>query len=221
MNPTAVNVLANGASLYVVNQSTTTGLGSISAFNVASSGALTPVYSGSADGTFAAGTAPSAIASDPTNRFLYVTDSFTNQLISYSVQSTGIIIASQNGPTRTDVFPKAVTVDPRGLYVYVANYTAGNVSAYTINQSTGYPTGIAAAGTYATDAGPSCIIVEPALGRYVYTANFLGNTASGFNLNPNTGVLTVTQNSPYRAAGQSTCAAAVPHGNHSSQHTQP
>ena len=223
VNPTSVTVLANGASVYVVNQSPTTGLGSISAFNVGSGGALTPVYcSGSSatcetDGTYLSGTAPSAIASDPTNRFLYVTDSFTNQLISFTVQSTGAIVASQNGPTRTDVFPKAVTVDPRGLYVYVANYTGNDISAYTINQSTGYPTGVAAAGTYGTGAGPSCVLVEPALGRYVYTANFLDNTVSGFNLNPNTGTLTTTQNAPYIAAGQPTCAAAVPHGNHSTQ----
>lgn len=222
-NPVGVTVLQNGNFVYVANQSTTTGLGSISAFGVGSGGVLTPIYctSGSStcesDGTYLAGTAPSGIASDPTDRFVYVTDSFANQLISYTVQSAGIILPSQNGPTRTDVFPKAVVVDPRGQYVYVANYTANDVSAYTINQSTGYPTGVAAAGTYGTDTGPNWIFIEPALGRYVYTANFLGNTVSGFLLNPNTGVLQVTQNSPYKAAGQPTAVAAVPHGNHATQ----
>ena len=220
LNPTAVNVLTNGSTVFVVSQNAVTKLGSISAFNVGSSGALTQVAGSQADSTYPAGTAPNAIASDPTNRFVYVTDSLNNQLISYAVQSTGAIIPSANGPTRTGVFPDGVTVDPRGQYVYVANYNDGNVSAYTINQSTGYPTGIAAAATYATGTGPTCILVEPGFGRYVYTANFLDSTVSGFNLNPNTGVLTTIQNTPFVAAGQPTCAAAVPHGNHSSQHVQ-
>ena len=131
------------------------------------------------------------------------------------MQSSGQIVPSQNGPTRTDVFPDAVTVDPRGEFVYVANYTANNISAYTINSGTGYPTGVAAAGTYGTGTGPTCVFVEPALGRYVYTTNFLDNTVSGLNLNPNTGTLVPVQNTPFLAAGQPTCIAATPHGNHS------
>ena len=87
------------------------------------------------------------------------------------------------------------------MYVYVANYTANDVSAYTINVATGYPTGVAAAGTYGTGTGPTCVFVEPALGRYVYTTNFLDNTVSGLNLNPNTGTLAPVQNTPFIAAG--------------------
>ncbi len=231
LNPTAIvaptlnPVSSTGTGptfVYVVNQNTTTGLGSISAFSVGSGGTLTPVPCSSAadicattgDGTFNAGTAPNAIASTPRGLFLYVTDSVNNQLISYTVQSTGQIIPSQNGPTRTDVFPNSVTVDPRGQYVYVANYTGNDISAYTINVGTGYPTGIAGAGTYATGTGPTCVFVEPALGRYVYTTNFLDNTVSGLNLNPNTGTLVAVQNTPFVAAGQPTCIAATPNGNH-------
>jgi 6-phosphogluconolactonase len=231
LNPVAVNVLTNNPSnatssaslptfLYVanVNNSPSTnplsGLGSVSAFSVGSSGTLTPITGSQADGTFPAGTTPSAIASTPLGLFVYVTDSANNQLISYTVQSSGAILPSQVGPTRTDVFPDAVVVDPRGQYIYVANYTAGDISAYTINPGTGYPTGVAAAGTYATGTGPTCVFVEPALGRYVYTTNFLDNTISGFNLNPNTGTLATVQNNPFPAAGQPTCIAATPHNNH-------
>jgi 6-phosphogluconolactonase (cycloisomerase 2 family) len=232
LNPVAVNVLTSNPSnattatglptyLYVVNVNNSNpatnplgGLGSISAFSVDSSGALTPVPGPEADGTFAAGTTPSAVASTPLGLFLYVTDSANNQLISYTVQSSGAILPSQVGPTRTDVFPDSVIVDPRGQYVYVANYTAGDISAYTINPGTGYPTGVAAAGTYATGTGPTCVFIEPALARYVYTTNFLDNTISGFNLNPNTGTLATVQNNPFPAAGQPTCVTATPHGNH-------
>jgi 6-phosphogluconolactonase len=231
LNPTAVNVLTQnpvnstttGPTLvYVVSQNTTTGLGDISAFSVATGGALTYVPCSSStsicdstgSGTFNAGTAPNAVASTPRGLFLYVTDSVNNQLISYTVQSSGQVIPNTDGPTRTDVFPDSVVVDPRGQYIYVANYTANDVSAYTINTATGYPTGVAAAGTYGTGTGPTCVFVEPALGRYVYTTNFLDNTVSGLNLNPNTGTLAAVQNTPFVAAGKPTCIAATPNGNH-------
>ncbi len=225
LNPTAVNAVTNGSDqyVYVVDQNNSTGLGSISAFSVGSGGALTAIPCSSAaaicattgDGTFNAGTTPNSIASTPKGLFVYVTDSATNQLISYTVQSSGQIVPSENGPTRTDVFPDSVIVDPRGQYIYVANYNAASISAYSINTGTGYPTGVAAAGTYATGgAGPTCVFVEPALGQYVYTTNFLDGSIGGQHLNPNTGTLTATQNSPYLSAGQPTCMAAIPHGNH-------
>ncbi len=231
LNPVAVNALtinpvnsttAGPSFVYVVSQNTSTQLGSISAFAVGSGGALTAVPCSSAaticdpsgNGTFKAGTTPSAMASTPRGLFLYVTDSVNNQLISYTVQSSGQIIPSQNGPTRTDVFPDSVVVDPRGQYLYVANFTANDISAYSINVATGYPTGIASAGTYGTGTGPTCVFVEPALGRFVYTTNFLDNTVSGLNLTPNTGALSPVQNTPFIAAGQPTCIAATPHGNH-------
>jgi 6-phosphogluconolactonase (cycloisomerase 2 family) len=185
----------------------------VDAFSVASGGVLSTI-SGS---PYPAGTAPSAIASDPTNRFLYVTDSRQNQLIVWTILSTGILNPNQNGPFKTDTFPISLAVDPRGMFIYVANYNAADISAYAINQSTGTPSAVAGASSYATGAGPSCVLIEPGLGRFVYTANFIDNTVSGLQLNPNTGTLTANQNSPYLAAGQPTCAAAIPHGNHSTQ----
>jgi 6-phosphogluconolactonase len=214
-SPTGVNALANGSAVFVSAQdglpSATNTLGVVDAFDVSSSGVLSAVT------TYPTGTTPSAIASDPTNRFLYVTDSRQNQLITYTILSTGLLNASQNPPIKTDTFPVAITVDPRGFYVYVANYNSADITAYAINQSTGTPSAIAGATAYATGAGPSCVIVEPGLGRFIYTANFIDNTVTGLELNPNTGALTANQNSPYLSAGQPTCAAAIPHGNHSTQ----
>lgn len=213
--PTGVNALANGNSVFVTAQdnlpSAATTLGELDAFDVNSSGTLSAIT------TYPTGTAPSAVASDPTNRFLYVTDSRQNQLVTYTILSTGILNPSQSPPIKTDTFPVAITVDQRGKYIYVANYNSADVTAYAINQSTGTPSAIAGAASYATGAGPSCVIVEPGLGRFIYTANFIDNTVTGLELNPNTGALTTNQNSPYLAAGQPTCAAAIPHGNHSTQ----
>jgi 6-phosphogluconolactonase len=231
--PSAVNVLTNGSFVYVVNTNnpvSATGLnnngtnppstnsqGSVSAFSVATGGALTELTS--LGSPFQSGVAPNAAASDPTSRFLYVTDGLTNQLIAYTILSTGMLTPLQNGPFKTDVFPNGITIDPTGVYIYVTNFNSNDISAFTIGTD-GTPSSLAGGGTFATDTGPTCVLVEPALGRFVYTSAFLGNSVTGYRLNPNTGLLTGTENSPYPTAGQSTCVAAVPHGNHATTHVQ-
>jgi 6-phosphogluconolactonase len=219
LNPTALNAVSLGTDnfVYVVSQDSTTGLGDISAFSVASTGALTAIPCASpsvcnANGTFSAGTAPSAIASTPLGHYLFVTDGARNQLLSFTVQSSGQITPLPGSPASTDAFPDAVTVDPTGTFVYVGNYSANNISAYLIGAST--PTaGIAPNGSYGTGTGPTCVFVEPALGVYVYTTNFLDNTVSGLNIDSK-GILAPVQNTPFLAAGQPTCIAATVHGKH-------
>jgi 6-phosphogluconolactonase len=209
-NPVAVNVTANNSYVYAVNETDAT----ISAFQVGSSGALTLIN------TYPVGVAPNAIASDPTSMFLYVTDGAANQMIGFLIQLNGSLINMQT-PFKTDILPDAVEVDPRGIYVYVANYNANDVSAYTIDRANGNATQISGSTTYAVDTGPLCILIEPSEGRYVYTANFLGNTVSGLYLNPATGALSAVQNTPFKAAAQPTCSAAITHGNHAIEIVQP
>ena len=202
-NPVSVNVLANGNFVYAVNE----GDGSIAAFQVGSDGGLTSI------GLFNAGTNPNAVASDPTGKFLYVTDGASNQMYGFVVQSNGSL-APMAKPFKTDNLPIAVAVDPRGIYVYVANFNANDVSAYSIDQSTGNATPLAGSSIYAVGNGPLCLLIEPSEGRYIYTANFLSNTVSGLALNPATGGLSAVQNTPFGAAQQPTCTSAITHGKH-------
>ncbi len=233
LNPTAINVLsltpvgattAIGTFVYVSSQNSNTGLGEITAFKVDSSGTLTTLpcspetsaCDSTGNGNFSAGTTPSAIASTPLGRYVYLTDSERNQLLSYAVQSNGQIVPTLNSTARTDVFPDAVTVDPRGEYVYVANYSANSVSAFSINASVNgaASTGVTPIGFYGTGTGPTCVFVDPALGTYVYTTNFLDNTISGFNLDLTSGSLAPVQNNTFLANGQPTCVAGTPHNKH-------
>ena len=202
-NPVAVNVLASGNFVYAVNESDAT----ISALQVGSNGVLSLI------GVFKVGTAPNAIASDPAGKFLYVTDGASNQMYGFLVQSDGSLVMMP-APFKTDNTPNAVAVDPRGIYAYVANYNANDVNAYTIDPSTGNATPVSGSTTYAVGTGPLCILIEPSEGRYIYTANFLSNTISGLYLNPATGALSAVQNTPFSAAQQPTCSAAITHGNH-------
>jgi len=202
-NPVAVSVVNNGSYVYAVNESDHT----VSAFQVGSDGTLSSI------GVFAVGRAPNAIAADPAGKFLYVTDGGSNQLYGFLIQPNGSLVMMPN-PFRTDNLPDAVAVDPRGVYIYVANYNGNNVNSYTIDQSNGNATPVSGSSSYGVGTGPLCILVEPSEGRYVYTANFLGNTVSGLALNLATGGVSAVQNTPFGAAQQPTCSAAITHGHH-------
>jgi 6-phosphogluconolactonase len=229
--PTAVTVLPNGNALYatVYDQSaynpggittSTAHPGWIFGFALDSSGGLTPA-SGS---PYQAGVKPSSLAADPTNRFVYVTDFASNQLIGYGIQSGNILKFLINGPFRTGNQPQSVAIDPRGKYMYVANSLDSSVSAFVIDLATGTPSSAVnttGSGTNNTDTQPVSIAVDPALGRFVFTANFLGDSVSGFRLDPNAGTLQPTQATPYPSDHKPTALVVVPHGNHSSQAVTP
>ncbi len=229
--PTGVIVLPNGGAVYatVYDQSaynpggtvtSTAHPGWVFGFTVDSSGNLAP----SAGGPYQAGVKPTALAADPTNRFVYVTDFASNQLIGYGINSGSILNFLINGPFKTGNQPTSVAIDPRGKYMYVSNALDSSVSAYLIDLATGTPSAAVNAtgsATNSTDTQPVSIGVDPALGRFVYTANFLGNSISGFRLDPNTGTLSITQTTPYPSDKNPTALVIVPHGNHSSQSVTP
>ena len=113
-----MNVLAQRKAIYVVNDPSgqlTTLIDTVAAENRGATGSATVIYPAvgaciggagararsrlyvssnntltpGAGSPFAAGVAPNAITTDPTNRFLYVTDFRQNLMFSYTVQSSG------------------------------------------------------------------------------------------------------------------------------------
>lgn len=229
--PTGVTTLANNGAVYatVYDQSsynpggTTTSTahpGWVFGYGIGNGGALTP-----APGSpYQAGVKPSGIVSDQTNRFVYITDYASNQLIGYSITSGDVLNFLISGPYRTGAEPTAIAIDPRAKYLYVSNSLDSSVTAYAIDWSTGIPSqAINTTGdqTNATDTQPVAIAVDPALGRFVFTANYLGNSVSGFFLNPNTGQLTPSEQTPYPSFQHPTAIISVPHGNYSLQEVAP
>jgi 6-phosphogluconolactonase (cycloisomerase 2 family) len=229
--PTGVTVLANSKAVFVAaydksaynpGGSTTSNAnpGWVFGYTVGSGGALTPV-SGS---PYQAGVKPSALTTDPINRFIFVTDFASNELIGYTVLSTDALQYMVNGPYKTGNQPDSIVIDPRGLYIYISDSLDSSVSAYSIALPTGTPSAVASisgSAATATDTEPVSIVVEPALGRFVYTANYLGNSISGFRLDPNTGSISQTQATPYPTGANPAALIAVPHGNHSTQAITP
>jgi 6-phosphogluconolactonase len=218
--------------VYVVDQETPTTAMILGFSQNTSTGALTPVCGSNpvscttittvAGQTVATGypTAgvPSAIAEEPTSRFLYVTDQTDNYLIGYNVAPNGSLTAMLNSPFPTGKFPISVTIDPTGKLLYVVNFNDNTVGAYAIDSSTGTPAPTTGA---QVGVGPTCATIDPALGAFLYTSNNLDNTVTGEHLNQNTGALSGVENSPFNASGQPTCLVSVANGAHATQVIQP
>jgi 6-phosphogluconolactonase len=166
---------------------------------------------------YGAGVVPSAIAIDPTARWVYVSDSNTNQLLGNLVGASGQLTPMVNSPFSTGLRPLSITIDPRGKYLYVANYNSNTVGAYVLDQASGAAVGAVGSNAVSVGTGPLCVAIEPALGIYLYTANFLDNTVTGQQLDPHNGTLKPIQNTPFPASGQPTCVAAVANGSHATQ----
>lgn len=224
-NPVGITTSYFNHYVYVVDQQTSTS-GMILGFSQnTTTGALTTVSGTSIVGTagnslvsgFAAGVTPSAIAEDQTSRFVYVTDQTSNQLIGYSVQNGGNLLAMVNGPFNTGLYPANLTIDPTGKLIYVVNYNASSVQGYAIDSATGTASPAVGAYATATGAGPTCVAIDPAIGNFLFTSDSLDNTVTGERLNTGTGGLTAVQNSPFTGSGQPTCLTVVANGSHASQ----
>jgi 6-phosphogluconolactonase (cycloisomerase 2 family) len=212
--PTAFNVLSSGSYVYVTayDSSVTPNRGYVFGFSVASGGALSPLNGGVPHdmgvGDHGLGIRPSAIASDSSSSYVYVTDSTNGILVSYSIAS-GILTKISDTPTGNQ--PSAMVADLKYPYLYVANALDGTVSGYSIG-SGGAPASI---GTYPTGIQPVAIGIDPSTNHFLFTLNFLANGASGtvsdFEIDTTDGALVHTQRSPYTSNAQPTAVAAVPH----------
>jgi 6-phosphogluconolactonase (cycloisomerase 2 family) len=225
IKPVGISVSNFNHFVYVVGQQTSaTGL--ILGFSQnTTTGALTPVSGTTITGTagnsvvsgFAAGVVPSAIAEEPTSRFIYVTDQAANHLIGYTVLPAGGLLPMVNGPFATGLFPANLTIDPTGKLIYVVNYNGSTVEGYMIDGATGTASGAVGAFATGTGTGPTCVAIDPALGDFLYTSNSLDNTVTGERVFPNTGGLQGVQNSPFNGSAAPTCLAVVPNGPHATQ----
>lgn len=201
--PTGVNVLASGTFVYVsaYDSSVTPNVGYVFGFTVGSGGVLTPL----AGSPFAAGVLPSAIASDASGKYVYVTDYASGNIRGFSA-SAGALTSLAGSPFPAGNAPSAIVVDPSFSYAYVTNSTDSSISAYSM--SNGVLTRI---GNYPTGLQPVAIGIDPSTNHFLYTANFLGNNVSGFQLSQTAGTLLVSQYSPFPSNNQPTAVAAIPH----------
>ncbi len=229
IEPTGITILPSGDYIYVAAYDATSGANYIFGFAVGSGGVLIPINGGApvTGGSFAVescisaflnapyivGTCPSAITSDPSSSYVYVTDVANGKVLGYSVASgTGLLTALSGNPFQTGDQPSAIVVDPTYPFLYVTNALDSTVSAYSMD-SGGELTSL---GTYGTGVEPVAMGIDPSTNHFLYTANYLGNTVNGtvngFELSTTDGTLINSQGSPFGSNAQPTAVAAIPHG---------
>lgn len=195
--PTSVTADIMAGYLYATNEVTD----NVSAFAINSStGSLTEIsgspFSIETDPN-GPETGPQSISIDPSGRFAYVANS-TDTLSAYSIDSsTGALTLLSGSPFATGNNPSSVVVDPTGRYLYTANINSDDVSAFSINTSTG---ALGSIGTIAAENAPNSIAADPS-GRFIYVAN-VGIGAyniSAYAINPLTGALSPITGSPFPA----------------------
>ena len=188
-SPRSVQGTPSGKFLYVANS----GSGDVSAYNVATTGALTPINCGGGGGcngaNFMAGGSPTSLTVQPGGKFVYVAN--RNAIVAFSINSsTGALLrlgcGGGAGCSGSDYMagtdPYDVAVDPLGRYLYVTNLDAGGlggtVSAFSLSLVTGALSKVAClGGAYPTCSGtnylsgiaPIALAVDPS-GSFVHVA---------------------------------------------------
>jgi 6-phosphogluconolactonase (cycloisomerase 2 family) len=213
--PTGVNVASGtsaGSNTYVYvtayDSSVKPFVGYVFGFLVGSGGVLSALPGS----PYAAGTQPSAIASDSTGGDVYVTDFAHAHVLGYSVGANGVLAPLSGSPFPAGNQPSAIVVSPVYPYAYVVNSLDSTVEAYSIsNGNLTFLGGSSSPVTYATGSQPVAIGIDPSTERFVFTADFLSNTVSGFELSPSAGTLVQSQFSPFASNDLPTAVAAIPH----------
>jgi len=165
--------------------------GSVAMYTIdGTTGALT--YTGAVDGNSPDFCCFNSVAVHPSGKFAYVVDGGggTSRVAKYTIDATtGALISV--GTFAVEGFAQSVAVDPSGKFAYVATESntpgsAGNVSMYTINATTGALTSI---GTIAAGTNPVSVVVDPS-SKFAYVTNSTSNDVSMYTINATTGALT-------------------------------
>jgi 6-phosphogluconolactonase (cycloisomerase 2 family) len=138
-------------------------------------------------------TSPRSVTVDPTGKHVYVVDGAN--VLQYTINANGSLTPIGTGTIAAGTNPISVTIDPLGRFAFVANKGGSDVSAYTINSSTGALLQIncgSGAGcnvkNFTAGTTPQSVTVDPS-GKYAYAANSGSNDVSAFGINPTTGAL--------------------------------
>ncbi len=136
--PSHLTIEPGGKFLYVGLGGTVSANHFVAAFSVdSSSGALTPVPGS----PFSAGKGSFNVAVDHTGKFLYAVNTFDNNVSGFAIDAaTGALTPISGSPFpsgATGGFPFALAMDPSGMFLYTANQGSDNISAFTIDSTTG------------------------------------------------------------------------------------
>jgi len=187
----------------------TTGTGNTAYLTLPNEGSILQLHIDGATGAVAVqnqtsgyeGTTPYGLALAPKKNFLYVANSQSNNIFTFSIASDGNlarlcpnppVCATSDGGSG----PYEALVDPSGKYLLVTNSgLPGSVSVFSIDSSSAALTAVSGSPFYANDS-PSGIAMPPA-GNLVYVTNPSSGMVTGFTFDASTGALTEVAGSPF------------------------
>jgi 6-phosphogluconolactonase len=138
---------------------------------------------------------PTAVVVEPGGKFAYVVNVQAKPNITTYRINAGTGALEQLADKVYPPIPIGVCVDPAGKYLYSLSQDMNNISAFTINTSTGALTW-APGGPVATGTRPSGVIVDRT-GKFVYVTNQGSNDVSVYKINANNGALGPIPGSPF------------------------
>jgi 6-phosphogluconolactonase (cycloisomerase 2 family) len=215
-----VGIVANNQFVYVIDQDTATTQNLLGFAVNSTTGLLTPlagvtvVAANAPSPGYTASAMPAGIIEDAALQHLYVSDQTGNQILGYTVATTGV--PALNGTAPTDVGPAGMAIDVSGKYLYVANTTGGTIGGYTFGTS-GQPVASTVAKSTQSGTGTNCVTIigaptdaDPSHAVYLYASNGLSNTVTAQQLNLTNGSLENIQGTPFGASAFPGCLVSVP-----------
>lgn len=129
--PTQVAVATvNGKQYaYVANM----GDGTISAYSIDGSGALTPLCGGTLTTCPSAGTSPTSVIIDPNNALAYVPNMISGTISVFAINDDGTLNFVQTAPAGNYPISITVAAETSGTYAYVPNMGSNDICVYAID----------------------------------------------------------------------------------------
>ena len=164
-------------------------------YSVSSNGTLTLVPTGT--NPIPTGTLPTGVAVDPCNRFVYVANTNSNTVSSYTVcivvttdcTSADYSLTPVSGsPFAVGDHPGPISPDAYGKFLYVVDTGSNQISEFSVGSGSGQLTAIGS--PLATGIGPNSIAVRKD-DSYLFVANITAATVSDYAITPASGNLTL------------------------------
>ena len=134
------------------------------------------------------------LAVEPSGKLLVTVSGSSIQ--SYTIDGTSGALASAGFAAASS--PTAVAIHPSGKFVYAVDVNNDEITALSLDASTGALTPISGSPFPTNSQNPNAAAIDPA-GHYLFVTNGNGASVSVFAIDSNTGALTQVAGSPFPA----------------------
>lgn len=187
----ASNAYTNDISAYRIDQKTGTLIQLPSSpFAAGEAGPFDDTYKKMPDVIDNKGGMPYYIASHPSGKFIYVTNSASASISVFRVNETSGDLTLVGKPKETGLSPYAVAVHPSGKYVFASTWGGNDIYVYTVNQQTGELEHVEGS-PFGTLGMKPVDISFNSDGTLAFVANIGSNNISIFDVDVKTGKLTL------------------------------